>query len=52
MKKDKDLPFEIYKNGELVAQFEGEFLHEQWLEHYRTTYPKSKITTTESEKAI
>ena len=52
MNKDKDLPFEIYKDGELVAQFENKFLQGQWLEHYRTTYPKSKITTTESEKAI
>ena len=45
MKKDDSMPFRIYKDGELVAQFERQYPWEQWLEHYKTTYPKSKITT-------
>ena len=45
MERNKDMPFDIYKDGELVAQSLDQQRHEAWLEHYRSHYPDSKITT-------
>lgn len=46
MIEDKEMPLKIYKNGELVAQFSivASLLHKDWIRHYKSHYPESKIT--------
>ncbi len=47
MKSDKKLPLEIYKDGELVYRADKNMVsqYNDWLEHFKNKYPKSKITT-------
>ncbi|HDY87794.1 MAG TPA: hypothetical protein ENH82_06705 [bacterium] len=51
MKSDKKFPLEIYKDGELVYQGNMLLQYNDWLDHFKNKYPKSKITTKEEVMA-